>query len=425
MENKDRDIKTIHNEYMAEIISDGAESESVRIAIRRAREAYRKNLKNALENFPESVEYKEKARKIKEYSIDHLEELIEKTKKAVERNHGVFHLAKTAEEANEIIAEITGESKKIVVKGKSLTSEETELRQYLEAKGHEVWETDLGEFLVQLRKGRPMHMLAPSVDLTREEAAELISKVTGEDLPKDKIETSVEAVRRFLRDKFVNADVGIAGANAISADTGTLFIIENEGNIKLTASLPDKFVALVGVEKIVPTLEDALHMVKTTWRFANYNVPSYVHMISGPSKTGDIEKVTTYGAHGPREFHLVLLDNGRIELSKNDDFKEVLYCMKCGACMYECPVFWVTAGHFGKSYPGGIGALWDVFVAKGMKEGAPSVYSCAICDRCRVRCPLNINTSKMIIKLRSILHKKGYSTRTVKEAEETFFKKNK
>lgn len=421
MEKKERDIKVIHNEYLAEIIADGAENETLRTALKRAREAYRKNLKRALENFPESVEYKEKARKIKEYAIDHLEELIQKTMEAVKRNHGHVYLAKDAEEANRIIGEIVGEPKKIVVKGKSLTTEETELRQYLQERGHEVWETDLGEFLVQIREGRPMHMLAPSIDLTREEAARLISEVTGKELPPDKIETSVAAVREFLREKFTSAHVGISGANAISADTGTLFIIENEGNIKLTASLPEKYVALVGVEKIVPTLDDAFHLVKTTWRFANYMVPSYVHMISGPSKTGDIEKVTTYGAHGPKEFHLILLDNGRIELSKNEDFKEILYCMKCGACMYECPVFWVTAGHFGKKYPGGIGALWDAFIAKGFKEAAPAVYSCAICDRCRVRCPLNINTARMIIKLRSILYDKGYAPTIVEELKKTFF----
>lgn len=421
MGKKEKDIKEIHNEYMAEIIADGAENETLRTALKRAREAYRNNLKRALENFPESVEYKEKARKIKEYAIDHLEELIQKTMEAVKRNHGHVYLAKDAEEANRIIAEIVGEPKKIIVKGKSLTTEETELREYLQEKGHEVWETDLGEFLVQIREGRPMHMLAPSIDLTREEAARLISEVTGKELPSDRIETSVAAVRKFLREKFTSAHVGISGANALSADTGTLFIIENEGNIKLTASLPEKYIALVGVEKIVPTLDDAFHLVKTTWRFANYMVPSYVHMISGPSKTGDIEKVTTYGAHGPKEFHLILLDNGRIELSKNEDFKEILYCMKCGACMYECPVFWVTAGHFGKKYPGGIGALWDAFVAKGFKEAAPAVYSCAICDRCRVRCPLNIDTARMIIKLRSILYKKGYAPTIVEELKKTFF----
>ncbi len=422
MSEKEKEIQKIFNDYMAEIIADGAENETLRVALKRAVNSYRGNLKKALELFPDSIDYKEKARKIKEYSIDHLEELIDQTKKAVERNHGVFHFAKDADEANEIIADIVGKPKKTIVKGKSLTTEETELRQYLQEKGHEVWETDLGEFLVQIRDGRPMHMLAPSVDLTREEAAELISKITGKDLPKDRIDTSVEAVREFLRDKFTKADTGISGANVIAAETGTLFIIENEGNIKVAASCPDKYVALVGVEKIVPTLEDAMHLVKTTWRFANYVVPSYVHMISGPSKTGDIEKTTTYGAHGPREFHMVLLDNGRLDVAKNDDFKELLYCMKCGACMYECPVFWVTAGHFGKKYPGGIGALWDAFVATGMEEAAPSVYSCAICGRCKTRCPLNIDTDKMIKKLRKILYKKGYTPAILKEMKDTFFK---
>lgn len=420
---EEREIKVIFNEYLAEIIGDGAENEVLREALRRARAAYRSNLKKALETFPESVKYKEKARKIKEYAIDHLEELVEKTMEAVRRNHGQVYLARSAEEANEIIARIVGEPKKIIVKGKSLTSEEIELRQNLRRLGHEVWETDLGEFLVQIRDDRPMHMLAPSIDLTREEAAKLISKVTGKELPSDSIEKMVEAVREFLREKYFSAHVGITGANAVAADTGTLFIIENEGNIKLTASAPEKYIALVGIEKIVPTLDDAFHMVKTTWRFANYIVPSYVHMISGPSKTGDIEKVTTYGAHGPREFHLVLLDNGRMELSKNPDFKEILYCMKCGACMYECPIFWIAAGHFGKKYPGGIGVLWDAFIATGLKEAAPGVYSCAICDRCRIRCPLNINTARMIIKLREVLYEKGYAPEIVKEVKKKLFKR--
>ncbi len=321
MSDKEKEIQKIFNDYMGELIGDGAENENLRTALKRAVNSYRGNLKKALELFPDSIDYKEKARKIKEYSIDHLEELVEQTKKAVERNHGVFHFAKDADEANEIIADIVGEPKKTIVKGKSLTTEETELRQYLQEKGHEVWETDLGEFLVQIRDGRPMHMLAPSVDLTREEAAELISKVTGKDLPKDRIDTSVEAVREFLRDKFTKADTGISGENVIAAETGTLFIIENEGNIKVAASCPDKYVALVGVEKIVPTLEDAMHLVKTTWRFANYVVPSYVHMISGPSKTGDIEKTTTYGAHGPREFHLVLLEMVVLKLQKTPILK--------------------------------------------------------------------------------------------------------
>lgn len=416
-----KEFKELYNNYMAELIGDGALNEDLREAISRAKTSYRKNLKNSLEAFPESGEYIEKAQKIKEYSIDHMEELVEQTMKAVERNHGKAYLAKDAEDANRIISEIIGKDKITIVKGKSLTTEETHLRQHLQKEGHEVWETDLGEFLVQLKDGRPMHTLAPAVDLKREEASKLISKATGKKLSETNIEEMVMAVKEFLRQKYIDSKVGISGANAIAAETGTLFIIENEGNIKLSTALQDKHIALVGVEKIVPTLDDAFHISKTTWRFANYIVPSYVHMISGPSKTGDIEKVITYGAHGPKEFHLVLLDNGRMKLSKDKEFKEILKCQKCGACMYECPVFWVTAGHFGSQYPGGIGTLWDAFVAKDIKEAAPAAYSCSLCARCGVRCPMGIDSSKLIQKLREQLVKKGFKPDVVQEVSDQFF----
>jgi len=409
------DFEKVYKAYVEELIEQGAKSEKLRTAIQRAVNAYRGNLKRALELFPDSSKLKERARKIKEYSIDHLPEIIDKTCEAVIRNHGHCHLAKNAEEANRIINDLVGEPKKIIVKGKSLTSEETELRQYLQEKGHEVWETDLGEFLVQIRGGRPMHMLAPSVDLPREEAAKLVSGITGEEIDPTNIEAIVAAVRRFLRNKYINADVGMSGANAISADTGTLFIIENEGNVKLSTALQEKHIALAGVEKIVPTLEDAFLITKVTWRYANYIVPSYVHMISGPSKTGDIEKVTTYGAHGPREFHLILLDNGRLEVAKDPVFKELLYCMKCGACMYECPPFWVTAGHYGKKYVGGIGVLWDAFIATGLEQAAPAAFTCLLCGRCKVRCPLSIDTPRMTRELRNILINKGYIPTHLKE----------
>ncbi|MEN8152841.1 MAG: lactate utilization protein B [Acidobacteriota bacterium] len=416
-----KEFKEIYNDYMAELIGDGAANEDLREAISRAKTSYRNNLKRSLEAFPESQEYMEKARKIKEYSIDHMEELVEQTMKAVERNHGKAYLAKDAEDANRIISEIIGEDKKTIVKGKSLTTEETHLRQHLQKEGHEVWETDLGEFLVQLKDGRPMHTLAPAVDLKREEASKLISKATGEKISETNIEEMVMAVKKFLRQKYIDSEIGISGANAVAAETGSLFIIENEGNIKLSTALQEKHIALVGVEKIVPTLDDAFHISKTTWRFANYIVPSYVHMISGPSKTGDIEKVITYGAHGPKEFHLVLLDNGRLKVSKDEEFKEILKCQKCGACMYECPVFWVTAGHFGKQYPGGIGVLWDAFVAKDIKEAAPAAFSCALCGRCGVRCPMGIDSSKLIQKLREQMVKKGYTPDTVNDVRKEFF----
>ena len=178
------------------------------------------------------------------------------------------------------------------------------------------------------------------------------------------------AARELLREKFFKADVGISGANVIAADTGALFLIENEGNIRLATSAPPIHIALIGMEKVVSNLGDAFKVAEVTWRYANYTVPAYVSMISGPSKTGDIEKVITYGAHGPKEFHVIFLDGGRIELAKNPILRQALYCLRCGGCLYECPVFGVTAGHFGDKYFAGIGAVWAAMLSDNREKGA-------------------------------------------------------
>ncbi|MFH1652163.1 MAG: LUD domain-containing protein, partial [Chloroflexota bacterium] len=212
--------------------------------------------------------------------------------------------------------------------------------------------------------------------------------------------TLVSAARTFLRDKFFRADVGLSGANVVAADTGTLFMIENEGNIRLATGAPPVHIALVGLEKLVPTLSDAFKVAEVTWRYANYGVPSYVSMVSGPSKTGDIEKVTTYGAHGPREFHVVFLDGGRTELAQNPVLRQALYCLRCGGCLYECPVFAVTAGHFGDKYFTGIGAVWAGMVDHDPEKAAALAYTCLTCGRCKERCPVEIDVPQMILALR-------------------------
>jgi len=210
----------------------------------------------------------------------------------------------------------------------------------------------------------------------------------------------VATARELLREKFFKADVGISGANVVSADTGTLFLIENEGNIRLATGAPPVHIALVGMEKLVPTLEDAFKVSEVTWRYANYTVPSYVSMISGPSKTGDIEKVTTYGVHGPKEFHVIFLDDGRTHLAKDPVLRQALYCLRCGGCLYECPVFGLTAGYFGDKYFAGIGAVWAAEVTGNMEKAASMAYTCLTCGRCRVRCPMKIDVPEMILALR-------------------------
>jgi len=285
-----------------------------------------------------------------------------------------------------------------------MTGEEIGLREYLEEKGNEVYETDLGEFIIQKMGSRPMHILSPSIHVPREDVARLFSKIMGQEIaPDSDIADMVAAAREYLRDKFFRADIGISGANVVAAETGTLFIIENEGNIRLATSAPPVHIALVGMEKLVPALSDAYKVSEVTWRYANYTIPAYVSLVSGPSKTGDIEKVTTYGAHGPKEFHVIFLDGGRTRLAKYPKLAQALYCLRCGGCLYECPVFAVTAGHFGDKYFTGIGAVWAAIVNEDMEKAASIAYTCLTCGRCRQRCPVKIDVPEMIIELRKLL----------------------
>jgi len=398
-------LDKLYKKYVEDLVNLGASDKSVRVALKRAVDAYRKNVSSALARFPGSAEKAKRGRKIKEYSIDHIDELVNKACAAIEENHGHCYIAKTKEDAYEMFEKLVGE-KKLIVKSKSLTSEEIELRQFLEKKGNKVFETDLGEFITQLLNSRPMHLLAPAINIPREDVAKLLENYTGEKVSPEII-NEVQKVREILREKFCKADIGINGANAISADTGTMFIIENEGNARLSVGLPPVQIALIGIEKVVPTLEDAFLISEVTWRYANYKVPAYVNLISGPSKTGDIEKTTTYGAHGPKELYVIFLDNGRSEMAKDPIMKEALYCMKCGACLYECPVYHVTAGYYGYRYIGGIGTIWDAYTTAGMDKIAPIAYTCTLCGRCKTRCPFKIDTPKMIVELRKRLVKMG------------------
>lgn len=375
-------------------------NERIVIALDRARASYRQNLSKTLAKYPHTIALADEVRKIKERSVDNMQTLLKEAMDNVVENKGQAHFAKSADEARRIVGEIVG-SKKLLVKAKSLTCEEIDLRQHLEELGNEVWETDLGELIVQLRGEGPMHILSPAIHVPKEDVAELFSKVMGKEVQPD-IALEVAAAREFLRQRFVNADIGISGANIVSADTGSLFIIENEGNARLATGLPRVHIAIVGIEKLVPSLAESFKVAEVTWRYAQYAVPSYLNVISGPSKTGDIEKTTTYGAHGPREMHVVFVDNGRSEMAKDPVLRQALYCLRCGGCMYECPVFALVGGKFGYKYFIGYGAAWTAYVAS-LARAAPVAYTCLRCGRCTERCPVKIDTGSIISHIRSLL----------------------
>jgi iron-sulfur cluster protein len=305
-------------------------------------------------------EIKEKARAVREACVPKLDGLIEKFSEEATAAGSRVYRTSTPEETLALIEKILRQSKaRLIVKSKSMVSEEIGLNPYLEKKGFKVVETDLGEWIVQLAGERPSHITAPALHKTKEEVAELFSKHLGRPVPPD-IQEMVKITRQELRQVFIDADVGISGANLAIAESGTLVLVSNEGNARLVTGLPPVHIALVTAEKFVETMEQATTLLKALITGSSgHKMTSYVSFITGPSKTTDIEKELVIGVHGPREVHIIVLDNGRLDISRDRDFEEILYCLKCGGCMLQCPVFQAVGGHVygGQVYPGGIGIL--------------------------------------------------------------------
>ncbi len=392
-----------------------------RLGIDRAVAAYTAAKEGALGRLPEMEEMRKEVRKIKEGSISRMDELVRQTVDSIADVKGTPYLARDAAEARRIFCSIVGTGK-LVVKSKSLTSEEIHLNSALEDAGNVVYETDLGEFIIQLRKEKPTHIINPSVHVPREDVARTFSKLLGRDVESD-IPSLVGVARAFLRDKFCNADVGITGANVVSAKTGTLFIIENEGNARFVSNAPPVHIAITGIEKLVPTLSDAFKVVQTLPPYASgVLISAYVSLVTGPSKTADIEKTIVYGAHGPKELHVVLLDNGRTEMAKDPILREALYCLRCGGCLYECPVYRVVGGSFGDNYFGGIGLVWSAFTGDECAV-AVAIDACTKCGRCKEVCPLEIDVPKMVEHLKSNLASRGYVSKKHAEMSENIMRK--
>jgi len=387
-------------------VLEGVADLARRVALRRAVESYVSNKKKVLSKLKHLRALGLEVRRIKEESISRMHELVKEASEAIEENNGKAYVARTSEEARRIVAEIVGEGK-LIVKSKSLTCEEILLREYLEEEFKcKVVETDLGEFIVQVRGEKPTHIINPSIHVPREEVARTFSKLAGRELPSD-IPTLVAFAREYLRKYYMKADVGISGANVVAAQTGTIFIVENEGNARFSTNAPPVHVCVVGIEKVVPTLSDAFKVIEVLPAYATgVTMAAYVSMITSPSRTADIEKKVVYGAHGPRELHVVFLDNGRSEMARHPVFREALYCLKCGGCLYECPVYRVLDGRFGHNYFGGVGSVWTAYT-RGFDK-ALFAYLCTGCGRCREVCPVRVDVPRLVEELRAELVKMGF-----------------
>ena len=336
-------------------------------------------------------------------NLERVPELLEQFAERLGAVGGEVHIANDAHEAREIIAQICFNAaaqvpagkRMVVTKSKSMASEEIELNPHLESLGIEVVETDLGERMVQLTHTHPSHLIAPAIHLTKEDAARVFGT-----------EPTVEAIqkhaRESLRQKFIDATVGISGANMAIAETGTIVLVTNEGNADLTTTLPPVHIALFGIDKLVATLDDAVAVLRMLPRSGTGQlISSYVNWITGPSRSADIEQSLTIGVHGPREMHCVILDNGRGRMLEEPVFRDAMTCIRCGACSNACPPFMAVGGHQfgGHIYNGPIGLVLTPF-HHGLEDADLANTLCTQCNACQEVCPVEIPLPRMILEHR-------------------------
>src|SRR6266404_8063989 len=334
------------------------------------------------------------ARRIKDETLLYLDKYLEEFTANAEKAGAQIHWARDAAEANNIIKKLARErAARLVVKSKSMTTEEIHLNAALEAVGIEALETDLGEYIVQLAGETPSHIIAPAIHKTRHQIADLFVDKLGI-APTDEIATLTATARHVLRDKFAAADIGVSGVNFGVAETGTILILENEGNIRLTTSLPKTHIAVMGIEKVIPRFADLEVFLKLLPRSGTgQHLTSYQSLITGTKRHPEDE--------GPDELHIVLLDNGRSRMLARAVTRQSLACIRCGACLNACPVYQQVGGHaYGSVYPGPIGAVITPQLF-GLTKAAQLPYASSLCGACREVCPVKIDIPELLLHLRA------------------------
>jgi L-lactate dehydrogenase complex protein LldF len=346
----------------------------------------------AVDRMPEFEALRDSARDIKDHTLAYLDLYIEAYERKLTESGGVLHFARNADEAVAIIVKLCKDrDARAVTKGKSMISEEIGLNAALEGAGIEAIETDLGEYIIQLRHEAPSHIIAPAIHVTRDDVESDFRKHhlhLAKDRDLSAPELLLAEARGILRDKFLAADVGVTGANFLVAETGTSIIVTNEGNGDLTQILPKVHVVIASIEKIVPTLEDAAQILRVLARSATgQDMSVYTTLSTGPRRKDDPD--------GPEEYHVVLLDNGRSSML-GGEFEDMLRCIRCGACMNHCPVYHAVGGHaYGWVYPGPMGAVLTPSLI-GVAEGGQLPNASTFCGRCEAVCPVRIPLPNMM-----------------------------
>jgi L-lactate dehydrogenase complex protein LldF len=370
----------------------GLADENLQRALGLARTGFPLRRRLAIERLPEFEALREIGRAIKDHTIEHLDFYLEYYESKVVASGGKVHWARTPAEASAAVLQICRSvGAKTVTKGKSMVAEEVGLNEFLEANGITPVETDLGEYIIQLRHEPPSHIIAPAIHLIKEQVAETFRaehRALEPGRPLNEPRQMCDEARAVLRPRFLAADVGITGANFLVAETGSSIIVTNEGNGDLTQILPRIHIVITSIEKVVPTLEDAATLLRLLARSATgQEFSSYTTISTGPRRPGDLD--------GPEQYHVVLLDNGRSALI-GTEFQDMLRCIRCSACLNHCPVYTAIGGHaYGWVYPGPMGAVLTPSLI-GVEEAGHLPNASTFCGRCESVCPVKIPLPKMM-----------------------------
>jgi L-lactate dehydrogenase complex protein LldF len=373
---------------------DALNDPQLRTALRKLARTFGDRRQAVLDSVDNWEDLREKARAIKDETLAHLDKYLEVFADNAERAGAKIHWAHDAAEACEIvIGLLTDRGATTVVKSKSMATEEIHLNEALEKVGVDPVETDLGEWIIQLAHETPSHIVVPAIHKSRKQIADLFVEKLGIE-PTDDVAVLTSAARRILRQRFAESHVGISGVNFGVAETGTILILENEGNVRLTTSLPKAHIALMGIEKVIPRFEDLDVFLKLLPRSGTgQKLTTYQSLITGVKREA--------GDEGPEEVHIILLDNGRTRMLGHPVTRQSLACIRCGACLNACPVYQQIGGHaYGSVYPGPIGAVITSQLI-GIGKASQLPYASSLCGACREVCPVKIDIPELLLHLRS------------------------
>lgn len=368
--------------------------QQLRQNFRGAMDYLRDKRKTAFADNNEEKNIRDLSEAIRKRCLSKLPDLLEQLETNCKRNGIQVHWAEDADEANRIIAGIAqSHNASTIVKGKSMVSEEVELNHEMEKLGIECLESDMGEYIVQLDGDKPSHIIMPAIHKNKQEVSDTFEHNLNDFTPTLDVDELIQTGRSRLRQKFHDADIGLSGVNFAVAETGTLCLVENEGNGRMCTTVPNVHIAITGIEKVVEFLSDVPPLYSVLTRSATGQaITTYFNMISSPRREGELD--------GPEEVHLVLLDNGRSQAYRDEEMRKTLQCIRCGACMNHCPVYTRIGGHaYGTVYPGPIGKIISPHMM-GLEKTKDLVTASSLCGACSEVCPVRIPIPELLQRLR-------------------------